>query len=202
MSLYPSKLAVILPQFVIADDPIGEGRLGRFVFLNAYSLFKVERRGTRFCFEEHRRIDETATHSIDLLASLCNEIDEDCSIVGLRLDRLIGSLIRTPRGETREEEAKEPLKKLGLALANEIVDAAWCADRPSDRTLEGMAERYDLPCEWGKPGREGNPAMLERQLSARAQGVWLAVAVELLPAADLRRALADYDAWRTAHAIT
>lgn len=190
-----------MPSFVKADDPNGEGPSGRLVFLNGYALLKVERRGSRFCFEEYRRIDETATDGIDLMISLCNELDEDCSIVGLRLDRLIGSLIRVPRGETREEEAKQPLIKLGQALANEIVDAHWFADRHYDRTLEGMAERHDLPCEWGKPNREANPAMLERQLSARAQGIWLAIAVELLPAADLRRALADYDAWRTGHAI-
>lgn len=89
---------------------------------------------------------------------------------------------------------------LSNGLANEVQDAAWF-DRDRYRSLEDLARDYDLPAEWHRATRQGNPNMLERELSAKAQSVWLSIAHELLPMDELRRATADYDQWRTANAI-
>ena len=64
-----------------------------------------------------------------------------------------------------------------------------------------MASEYDLPAEWHRPQGGRNLNMLERELSAKAQSVWLSIAHEWLTTADLRRAMADYDQWRTAQSI-
>jgi hypothetical protein len=67
--------------------------------------------------------------------------------------------------------------------------------------LEQLASDYALPADWHDLNRQLNPCVLERALSAKAQSVWLLIAHEWLSAEDLRRAMADYDHWRTLSSI-
>jgi hypothetical protein len=200
MSNYPPKMAVVICDFVIVDGEQHSGDSSRFVFLNAFAILKIERIGRGFRFEEIRQLDETSTGGGDLLMSLAAEIDDDTSLAGYRLDQMVGSLVRVPCGDVRDADCKPALLKLQAALANEVHDAFWF-DRDRHRGLEDFARDFDLPAEWHRKSRQVNPNMLEREVSARAQTVWLSIAHELLTSVELRRAAADYDHWRTANAI-
>lgn len=200
MSNYPAKMAVVICNFVVVAGDQQSGDPSRFVFLNAFSMLKIERIGRGFRFEEIRQLDETGTGGVDLLISLTAEIDDDTSLAGYRLDRMVGSLVRVPCGDARDASCKPGLLKLQAALAHDVQDAFWY-DRDRHRSLEDLARDYDLPAQWHRATRQGNPNMLERELSAKAQSVWLSIAHELLPMDELRRATADYDQWRTANAI-
>ena len=200
MSNYPPKLAVVIPDFVTVKGDQSQGDPCRFVLLNAFAILSVERLGRGFKFEEVRQVDETGTRGVDLLMDLSAQLDADTSLAGYRLDQVIGSLVQVPCGDPRDAECKPALLRLKAALANEVQDAAWF-DRDRYRSLEDLARDYDLPAEWHRATRQGNSKMLERELSAKAQSVWLSIAHELLPMEELRRATADYDQWRTADAI-
>lgn len=200
MSIYPAKLAVVTPDFVIVDGDKRSGDPRQFVFLNAFSMFKVERRGRGFHFGEVRQVDETQTGGADLLMALAAELDEDTSLAGYRLDRVVTSLVQVPCDDPRDAECKPALLRLQAALSNDVQDAHWY-NRDRHRSLEDIARDYDLPTEWHRKNRQTNLNMLERELSARAQATWLAIANELLTMNELRRATADYDQWRTANAI-
>ena len=108
--------------------------------------------------------------------------------------------MRVPRDDPHDAKAKPSLQRLRTALANDVHDVAW-HNRDSHRSLEQLAADFDLPAEWHRPTRQVNRCMLERELSARAQSVWLSVAHECLNPDELRRAMADYDHWRTASSI-
>jgi hypothetical protein len=135
-----------------------------------------------------------------VLDALTSHLDPDDSLAGYRLDRIIASLIRVPDGEPREESALPSLQRLQAALANDVRDAEWY-DRVGSHSLEQLASDYALPADWHGPNRQLNPCVLERALSAKAQSVWLLIAHEWLSAEDLRRAMADYDHWRTLSSI-
>ena len=200
MSNYPSKLAVVIPDFVIVEGDESRGDPRRFVLLNAFAILRVERLGRGFKFEESRLVDETGTRGVDLLMDLTAHLDADTSLAGHRLDQVIGSLLQVPCDDPRDAACKPALLRLKAALANEVQDAHWF-DRDRHRSLDDLAGDYDLPAEWHRATRQGNLNMLERELSAKAQSVWLSIAHELLPMDELRRANADYDHWRTANAI-
>ena len=192
---YPAKLAVIAADIITVDaDP------HPLVYLNAFDILKIERQGRGFLFTEVRKVDEAGTKSGRLLSGLAAELDSDTSLVGHRLDRLIDGLVRVPCGDPRDAQCKPALLRIQAALANEVVDVAW-HDRDGLRSLEQLAHDYDLPAEWHRKGRQVGPNMLERELSAKAQCAWLAIAHASLTPIELRRALADYDQWRTANAI-
>lgn len=197
---YPAKVAVVVPNFVIVDGDNQHSVAERFVYLNAFSVLRVERAGRGFHFDEARQVDESGSAGVDLLHALSAQLDGDTSLAGLRLDRMIGSLVRVPRGGARDEACKPALERLRAALRNDVHDADVYGPHGL-RQLEDLSRQYDLPAEWHQPGRQANPNMLERQLSARAQTIWLVIARALLDLAEQRRAHADYDQWRTAHAI-
>ncbi len=200
MSNYPAKMAVVIADFVSIDGDGQSGDPSRFVFLNAFSILKIERRGRGFHFDEIRRIDESGNAGAELLLALADEIDHETSLAGYRIDELVGSLVRVPCGDLRDAECKPALLKLKAMLGNEVQDAFWY-DQERHRSLEDLASDYDLPAEWHRHGRQVSPHMLERELSAKAQSVWLSIANELLTTDELRRANADYDQWRTSSAI-
>ena len=202
MSNYPTKIAVLAPNFVIAEGDTNSSNPHSYVFLNAYSVLKVERQGRGFSFDEVRRVDDVhpGTGSIALLTDLTSHLDHDDSLAGYRLDRTIASLIRIPYGDPLGATAKASLQRLQAALANDVQDAFWY-DHDRHRTLEQLASDFDLPAEWHRTGRQMNPHILEQELSAKVQSVWLSIAHEWLSAMDLRRAMADYDHWRTLSSI-
>lgn len=200
MSNYPASMAVIAPEFVIAEEGTRGGDQRRYVFLNAFAVLKVERHGRGFRFEEVRQVDETGTAGVALLKALADHLSKDAALAGHRLDRAVAALVRVPSDDPHETSAKPALLRLQAALANDVQDAAWY-DRSPHRSVEQLAGDFDLPADWHRPSRQANPCMLERELSARAQSVWLAVAHACLSPDELRRALADYDQWRTASSI-
>jgi len=200
MSNYPAKMAVLAPAFVIAEGDASSSNPQSYVFLNGFAVLKVERQGRGFRFDEARQIDETGSSSVELMKRLTKQLDADASVAGHRLDQVVAALVRVPHGDPQAASAKPSLQRLQAALANEVQDAAWY-DRDRQRSLEQLASDYDLPAEWHRPTRQLNPCMLERELSARAQSAWLAIAHECLSPDELRRALADYDQWRTAASI-
>jgi hypothetical protein len=195
-------MAIIVPNYVTADDDTGMSNVQYCVFLDAFAVLKVERRGRGFHFHEVRHITEldTETNSLAVLDKLTSHIEHDDSLAGYRLDRTIAALIRVPFGEQRGATAKASLQRLHTALANDVMDVAWY-DHERKWTLQRLASDYALPAEWDCPDRQISPAMLERQLSAKAQSIWLSIAHEWLSLEDLRRALADYDVWRTHSSI-
>lgn len=200
MSNYPSKLAVVIPDFVIVEGDESRGDPRRFVILNAIAILRVERFGRGFKFEEAHQVDETGTRGADLLIELTAHLDADTSLAGYRLDQLIGSLVQVPCDDPRDAACKPALLRLKASLTNEVQDAYWF-DRDRYRSMEDLAADYELPAEWHRATRQGNPNMLERELSAKAQSAWLCIAHELLTADELRRATTDYDHWRTASSI-
>lgn len=200
MTNYPAKLAVIVPDFAFVDGDNNHGAAEPLVFLNGFAVLKVARAGRGFLFEEVRQVDETSTAGVDLLDALAFELDEDTSVVGMRLDLVVDALVRVPQGDLRDEACKPALQRIRAALGNAVHDPSWLVDE-GIRDLEDLSHQYELPAEWRQPGRQANPNVLERQLSARAQSIWLILARELLDLAERRRAHADYDQWRTAHAI-
>ena len=202
MSNYPAKMAVLAPNFVTAEGDANSSNPQNYVFFTAYSVLKVERQGRGFNFGEVRRVDDVhpGTGSIALLTELTNHLDHDDSLAGYRLDRTIAALIRIPYGDPLGATAKAPLQRLKAALANDVQDAFWY-DHDRHRTLEQLANDFDLPAEWHRPTRQMNPRILEQELSAKAQSVWLSIAHEWLSPEDLRRAMADYDHWRTLNSI-
>lgn len=200
MSNYPAKMAVVVPDFVIVDGDQQSGDPPRYVYLNAFAILKIERMGRGFQFDEVRQVDETGNAGCDLLNALAAELEPDASLAGYRLDKVVASLVQVPRDDLNEVSCKPALLRLQAALANDVQDAFWY-DGDRHRSLKDLARDYDLPAEWGRRDRQFNPNMLERELSAKAQSVWLAIAHEWLTPDELRRANADYDQWRTAHAI-
>ena len=202
MSNYPAKMAVLAPNFVTAEGDPNSSNPQNYVFFTAYSVLKVERQGRGFTFDEFRRVDDIhpGTGSIALLTDLISHLDHDDSLAGYRLDRTIAALIRIPYGDPLGATAKAPLQRLKAALANDVQDAFWY-DHDRHRTLEQLASDFDLPAEWHRPTRQMNPRILEQELSAKTQSVWLSIAHEWLSPEDLRRAMADYDHWRTLNSI-
>lgn len=202
MSNYPGKMAVLAPDFVTAEGDPNSSTSHGFVFLKAFSVLRIERQGRGFTFNEVRRIDETPSGngSIALLTDLTSLLDHDASLAGYRLDRILAGLIRVPQGEPEGATGKVSLQRLKAALANEVQDAYWY-DHDRHRTLTQLASDFDLPAEWHRPTRQINLRILERELSSKAQSVWLSIAHEWLSPQDLRRAMADYDHWRTLSSI-
>ena len=202
MSTYPAKMAIIVPNYVTADDDTGTSNVHNCVFLNAFAVLKIERRGRGFHFNEIRQINEllAVTDSLAVLDDLTSYIEPDDCVAGYRLDRTIAALIRVPFCEPRGATAKASLQRIHAALANDVMDVAWY-DHDRKWTLQRLASDYALPADWECPDRQMNPAMLERELSAKAQSIWLSIAHEWLSIQDLRRALADYDVWRTQSSI-
>ena len=200
MSIYPAKMAVVVPNFVIVDDDLPKANPTKLVFLDAFAILKVERMGRGFKFEEFRNLDETGTQSANLLNDLASHLDPDTTLAGHRLDRMIDALIRVPCGDPNEGNCKPALLRLQAALTNEVQDAHWW-DRDRHRSLEVLASEYALPAEWHRPDRQCVPNKLEQELSAKAQSIWLSIAHEWLTKTELCRATADYDQWRTAHSI-
>lgn len=201
MSNYPANLAVVVPDFLMAEEGANGSDQSHYVFLNALAVLKVERHGRGFCFREDRQVDEIGTAGVALLNKALSQLDPDASLAGYRLDRTVAALVRVPREDLHEAAAKPALLRLQAALANNVQDAAWY-DRDPQRSVEQLARDYDLPAEWHRSTRQLNPCMLERELAAKAQSVWLAIAHACLSSDELRRALADYDQWRTANSIT
>lgn len=200
MSHYSAKMAVLAPDFVIAEGDASSSNAQSYVFLRGFAVLKIERQGRGFRFDEVRQIDESGSASIELMKTLTRHLDADASLAGYRLDQIVAALVRLPHGDPQGAAAKPSLQRLQAALANEFQDAAWC-DHDRQRSLEQLASDFDLPAEWHRPTRELNPCMLERELSAKAQSIWLAIAHGCLSPDELRRALADYDHWRTANSI-
>lgn len=197
---YPAKMAIVMPDFIIVDGDQQSGDPSCFVYLTAFCLLRVQRMGRGFTFEEIRGVDENGCSGVDLLNALASGLDDDSSIAGYRLDKIVASLVQVPRDDLNEANCKPALLRLKAALANDVHDADWYS-RDRHRSLEDLARDYDLPAEWHRKSRQANPNMLERELSAKAQAVWLAIAHEWLTPDELRRAMADYDQWRTANAI-
>lgn len=200
MSNYPAKLAVFVPDVIVVDGDQQSSNPSALVFLNAFAILKVERMGRGFMFEEMRQVDSVGTQSAHLLQAMTAHLDPDTSLAGYRLDRVVDALVRVPCGASDEASCKPALLRLQAALVNDVQDPAWY-DRDRHRSLEVLAGEYDLPAEWHRHPGERNLNMLERELSARAQTVWLSIAHEWLTTTELRRAIADYDQWRTANSI-
>jgi hypothetical protein len=173
-----------------------------FVYIDAFAVLKVERQGRGFRFSEARHVSDlqVQTDSVGVLDALTSQLDPDDSLAGYRLDRIIAALIRVPDGDPRDKDALPSLQRLQAALANDVKDAEWY-DHVGSHSLEQLASDYALPADWHGPNRQLNPCVLERALSAKAQSVWLLIAHEWLSAEDLRRAMADYDHWRTLSSI-
>lgn len=202
MSIYPAKMAILVPDYVTADDDTGTSNVHNCVFLNCFVVLKVQRQGRGFQFNEVRQINElhAGTDSLAVLDDLTRPIETDDSLAGYRLDRTVAALIRVPLGEPRGAIAEVPLQRLHAALANDVMDVAWY-DHERKWTLKRLASDYALPADWDCRERQMNTTILERELSAKAQSIWLSIAHEWLSLQDLRRALADYDVWRTHSSI-
>lgn len=149
MSEYPSKMAIIAPNFVFARADTGEANMPLLVFIDGFAVLKVERQGRGFRFEEARFVSEfeAPTDCVGVLDALTSHIDPDDSLIGYRLDSIIAALIRIPDGDLRDEDALPALRRLRAALENDIKDAIWY-DHIGPRSLEQLASDYALPAEW------------------------------------------------------
>ena len=70
MSNYPAKMAVLASNFVVTDGDPNSTNPTSYVFLDAFSILKVERQGRGFHFDEIRQVDETGLASIAVLEAL------------------------------------------------------------------------------------------------------------------------------------
>jgi len=156
MTNYPAKLAVIVPDFTLIDGDNNQGLAESLAFLNGFAVLKVSRAGRGFLFEEVRQVDVTPTASVDLLDALASELDDDTSVVGMRLDRVVDALIRVPQGDVRDQACKPALERIRAALCNAVHDPSWLIE-DGLRDLDAVSHQYDLPAEWRQPGRQANP---------------------------------------------
>jgi hypothetical protein len=198
---YPSNIAVIVPAFHVLEGVANSEPSNRSVYLTAFSIFKAQRIGQRFQFDEIRITQDIGADGVDMLSALTGAIDRDTVIAGKDLDQLFTLLFEVPSSDHREAKCKQALKPLTRALGNEVQDADWYLS-PMIESLDELTDRYCLSAKWSVREREVNPHVLEQRLSARAQAIWLAIAKALLSPEEMRQATECYDLWRTAHAIT
>lgn len=191
---YPDTVTVIVPEFRVVIDNNPRAFSDRLVFLPAYAVLHASRHDDgHIAFRERIEVDPTGDRTITLLANLAGELESDTTLVGLGLDRQVASLVRLPRDSDREDEAKAPLMRIGLALGNPPIDVAWFDQDGGLRTLTDVAARYGLPADWTDQ-HSGNPAVVRQRLSARARSIWAAVADKLLEKGEARRkAFASFD---------
>ena len=195
---YPDKISVITPLFTTistkALDPKAFGR--QYVYLKAFGLLTVTRESDGcFRFAEDIQLDGIGNRSISLLIGLCNQIAQDTSLAGWKLDFAIASLLRVPRDSDREADARLPLMRLLLALGQEPIDAWWLEEDGALGLLSDLATEYRLPAEWDQLPAFTNPARLRQQLSGRVRSIWLAIARDRLGDDEFERATGDFRAF-------
>jgi len=199
---YPDKLTIIMPSFRVVIDDNKRAFSNRLVFMPAFAVLHADRHDDgRIIFRERVEIDPTGDRTIDLLARLGEELDPATTLAGWRLDRQVASLIRLPRDSDREEEGREPVVRLSLALQNHPIDVGWFDREGGVRTLGDAATHHGLAAEW-QDELSGNPAIARQRLSARARSIWAAIADRLFEQGDARRrAFASFDHFQTAQEV-
>ncbi len=198
---YPNHLTVISPMFGVINDAVKGGHSSRLVYLLAFAVLIVTRdENGKLTFRQQIDIDPTQARSIPILEKLGEAIDPDTVLAGFRLDHVVGSLIRVPRDSEEEERGKRPLMQILLALGQEPIDAYWLDQGGGLDTLRQVDILYELGADWDEPGTTYIAAKLRQQLAARAQSIWLAIAVDRMEEEDGVDAIEQFLEWKKGEA--
>lgn len=196
---YPPKITVIAPHFrMIDDDKLTGTHSSRLVMLEAFAALTVtvDEQG-HAQLHQQVEIDDVGDRSVHLLRRLTRPLTAETVLAGFRLDYVLASLMRVPRDSEREEEAKNALLRIKLALTQPPIDAWWLASKPF-LILSTAAIQFGLPARWEEPVTTANPQLCRATLVARAQSMWAAIAADRMPVGNARRqTFADFDRWRT-----
>jgi len=201
---YPDKLLVVSPHIRTVPMPFGPGSHNRrTILLEAFAALLVTRdEHGRFGIQEMYQHDETGARSVDLLIDLCGLMEDDRTALGaFRIGDLAASLVQVPLGSSDQVRGKVALLYLRDAVMRQPIDAALLDDQGGMPTLKRAALACDLMAEWDEPGAGYNPERLRRQLTARAQAIWVAIAKARLPAGDAWQAMFDFAAWKEVQLI-
>lgn len=187
--MYPAKISVILPIFARCPSVDRRDHGSTYVYLRAFGLLTVTHGddGT-FVFHQDIQIDPVGSQSIELLAKLGHQIDEDTTLAGWHLDDAISSLIRVPRDSEDEADAREPLMRLLMALGQEPIDVSWLSSANGIDLLDAIASDLSLQAEWDQLPATLNPVRLRQQLAGRVQSIWLAIANDRMSRSEARLA--------------
>lgn len=198
---YPHHMTVISPMFGVIHDPVKGGHSSRLVYLLAFAVLIVTRdESGKLTFNPQIEVDPTQARSMPILEKLGAAMDPDTVLAGFRLDHVVASLIRVPRDSEEEERGKRPLMQILHALGQEPIDAYWFDQGGGLDTLRQVDILYELGAEWDEPGTTYNPARLREQLAARAQSVWLAIAVDRMEEGDGIDAIEQFLEWKKGEA--
>lgn len=191
---YPDKLTVVYSDFRVAIDNNPRAFSNRLVFLPAYAVLHATRHDDgRVAFRERIEVDPTGDRTITLLVNLGDELEDDTTLAGWRIDQQVANLVRLPRDSDREVEGKAPLIRLSLALGRQPIEVAWFDHDGGLCTLVDTAARFGFPAEW-RDQQSGNPTIVRQRLSARTRTIWAAIADKLLEKGEARRkAFASFD---------
>lgn len=196
---YPDKLLVICPHLRVVQTPFErENRTRKVVLLEAFAALRITRsaRG-RFSFREEYEHDQVGGQSVELLIRLCDIMDDDePALAAFRLGDLATSLVQVPIGSTNQVRGKVALLHMRNAMMRQPIDAALLDAQGGMPTLKRAALACDLMAEWDEPGAGYNAERLRRQLTARTQSMWVAIAKDRLPANDAWQAMFDFAAWK------
>lgn len=201
---YPDKLCVIVPHIQSLCAPFSIRSERRpLVFLRAFAALMVHRSPDgRLSFAAHYRHDEVGNASVDLLIEACDLFyDHEVAIAAWRLGEVAAMLNQVPLGSDREIPGKVATLHVRDAILRQPIDAALLDASGGKATLTRVALANDLCAEWDKPAAVCNPVRLRRQLVARAESMWLAIAKTRLPAFDFTSAALDLFSWKEAQLI-
>lgn len=201
---YPDKLLVLSPHIRTVPMPFGPSSHNRkAVFLEAFAALRVMRDDHgRYAFHETYLHDQGGGKSTELLIQLCDLLVEDSpALAAFRIGDLATSLVQVPIGSTDQVRGKVALLHLRDAVMRQPIDAALLDDQGGMPTLNRAALVCDLMAEWDEPGAAYNPERLRRQLTARAQAMWVAIAKDRLPASEAWQAMFDFAAWKEVQLI-
>lgn len=202
---YPDDLLVISPHIRTMMESFGPKSFTRKVFyLEGFAALQVKRATNgRFHFRERYEHDQVGDRSVELLICLCGLMAEgQPALAALRLGELASALVQVPLGSVEQVEGKVSLLHMRDAMLRQPIDAALLDAEGGIPTLKRAAFACDLLAEWDEPGAGYNPERLRRQLTARTQSMWVAIAKRRLPAAGVWQAMADFAGWKEAQMTT
>lgn len=200
---YPDKLLVISPHIRTVSMPFRPRSHRRTaVFLEAFAALQVTKdREGFYNFRESYVHDAVGNQSVELLVQLCTMMDDrQPAVAAFRLGDLAASLVQIPEG-VDDVRGKLALSHMRDALMRHPIDAALLDKEGGMPTLQRAALANDLMAEWDQPGAAYNPQRLRRQLTARAQAMWVAIAKDRLTGDELWRAMQDFNVCKEAQLL-
>lgn len=198
-----APVSIVVPDFTPVRGTTPDDEPELFMYLTGFAVLTVAYPPGRFTFAETVRVSEDYNHSVRLLAQLTDAIPSGSKLGALNVHKLVSALVRVPRGEPDDRQARASLDRL-VEVLEEVPEDLSDYDHETGRAiLDSIGTAHDLEPDWASPHRERNPIANGRRLSARAQTLFLAMIGKHCPDLAIRTAAsADLQAWRASgHSI-